>query len=268
MRVNHVSEIGDAPLRVRVQELSPYVISQWIGVASDAAHETLSRATAELLACQGARLVLDLGRLGEVSKDAERLLTHVINEAQRTGRSVTLVQCSDSLYRRLRRAGANGVINHAVSVISATHGRGGDPEGSVDLYLRSAIETLPRVRSVAGAVAHQAGLDEEGVAAVCSAVSEAAANAMTHGSPDGCRNHVRVSFHLLHTRLVIDIADQGRGFEPQNAPTMRGDDLSVTGLGLKLITGLVDRVEYFRDEAGMLVRLTKDLGTPLPKWLN
>jgi anti-sigma regulatory factor (Ser/Thr protein kinase) len=103
--------------------------------------------------------------------------------------------------------------------------------------------------------------------AVKLAVTEAAANAIKHGSPEGPRNHVQVSFHLDPTLLIVDVADQGNGFDPHNTTTPPPGEAD-HGLGLLMMQRAMDRVEFYRDERGMLVRLTKYLEQGAREWVQ
>jgi serine/threonine-protein kinase RsbW len=233
------------------------VVGQWYGSAPAGTQETATAAVGELLARDGESMVLDLGRLTDVCDVVLQTLVKGMNEAQRLGRSVCLVQCSEDLYRRLQRSGVAGAVTHAASLVAATCGLASDPASTLDLYLRSSPEFLCRLRSVIAVMAREAGLSTATEFELKSAVTEAAANAIRHGSPEGSRNHVRVSFHLDHKRLVVDIEDQGRGFDPDTLPVPNLDDLCEGGYGLPMMRRLMDRVEFYRDARGMLVRMTK-----------
>lgn len=254
--------IGCEPLTVEVTDLPPYVIGLWHGAATNESRDTVITAVGELLSRDGANLVLDFAELSEVSEDVLHTLARALNEAQRQGRAVSLVRCSEELFRRLQRAGATGLVTHAGSLKAATQGLAEESSGSLDLYLRSCPEFLARLRNVMTAVAREAQLDPSTELALNSAVTEAAANAIRHGSPEGSRNHVRVSFHLDRNVLVVDIADQGRGFDPAKVPIPDPSELRENGYGIHMMREMMDRVEFFQDEQGMLVRMTKFINCP------
>jgi len=254
--------IGSNPLSVEVQNLPPYVVGLWQGAAPKETQGTADSAVGEMLSREGATLVLDLAHLSEVSDDVLGTLARALNEAQRQGRAVSLVRCPEDLFRRLRDAGATGSMTHAGSLQAATQGLAQDVSGTLDLYLRSCPEFLARLRNVMSAVSKEARLDADTEAALNSAVTEATSNAIRHGSPEGTRNHVRVSFHLDRHTLVVDIADQGRGFDPTAVPVPQPGELRDHGYGIHMMRRTMDRVEFFRDDQGMLVRMTKYLDRP------
>lgn len=255
--MNYATRIGSTPLSVQVLQLPPYVVGEWRGTAPGSSRETALEAVGELLAREGESLVLDLSGLADVSDPVVLALVRAMNEAQRLGRSVCLVRCPDELYRRLQRAGAAGAVSHAGSLVAATNGLAPDPASTLDLYLRSTPEFLSRLRNVISVVAKEAGLTQAVEFELKSAVTEAASNAIRHGSPEGPRNHIRVSFHLDGRALIIDIEDQGRGFDPTSVAEPDAFALREGGYGLHMMRRLMDRVEFYRDDRGMLVRMTK-----------
>lgn len=258
--------IGGTPLQVQVLELPPYVVGQWIGSAPEGARTDAERAAAELLARDAGDLVLDLGRLAHASEPVVSVLAGAVNQALKQGRNVCLVRCPDALFTQLRSAGMAGSIRHAGSLPAATGGLAGDPASTLDLYVRSSPEFLRRLRNVVTAIAREARLNDDVETQVKTAVTEAAANAILHGSPEGPRNHVRVSFHLEPEMLIVDVADQGKGFDPAGVRPPVPTELREHGYGIHLIRQVMDRVEFFRDETGMLVRMTKYFSPGSSNW--
>ncbi|HTE17358.1 MAG TPA: ATP-binding protein, partial [Armatimonadota bacterium] len=247
----------------QVSELPPYLVARWSGAGSEAACEVARQAVGELLARAGERIVLDLGRLQEVGDGVARALAGSITEAHRHGRTVCLVRCSDALFRRLQAAGVTGGVVHTGSMLAATQGLTGDATGILDLHLRSTPELLSRLRHVVSAVAREAGLGAAPELQLTAAVNETVTNAIVHGSPEGVRNHVRVSFHLEPTMLIVDVADQGPGFDSDSLKPLEVGELAERGYGLHIVRQCVDRTEFYRGDRGMLVRMTKLLGPPV-----
>lgn len=257
MLTQPVSRFAAEGLTIQVFEMRPYVVAQWRGPAPAGARPAVLQAVGDLLGRAAERVVLDLAGMSEVSDNVLEALARGITEAQRLGRAVTLVRCSDSVFRSLQRLGVGGSITHAASLLGATQGLAPEQAGNVDLHLRSSPEMLQRLRSVIAAVARQARLSEPAELQLKSAVTEAATNAILHGSPEGPRNHVRVSFHMDQRELIIEVADQGGGFDPAAIPIPVAAELRENGYGLHIMRQSMDRVEFFRNEAGMLVRMTK-----------
>ena len=254
-----VKRLGGAPLTVEIHFLPPYVVALWRGAATEATVPLLTEAARELFACPAAELVLDFSALRRACLRAAEQLALLVGNAQRRGSQIALVRCSAELFRAMQSRGLTGAVAHHGSLAAATQGRLGDPVETVELHLRSVVEVLPRLRSVASEMASRAAATDAQRLNIQYAVVEAASNAILHGSPEGARNHVRIAFHLAPRLLIVDVADQGPGFDAGALPDLNGDSLVERGLGLRLMHGAMDRVEFYRDDAGMLVRLTKSL---------
>lgn len=261
-REEEVREFSSSTLRVRCLERGPYRIARWFGHASEDATDVAEAAVRWLLESPAERLVLEFGGLAAASEAVVAVLARATVDALRCGSGVALVRCSGELYRRLRAAGARGPLRHFASLHAATDGLIEEAVSVLDVHFRSAPEFLSPLRRVVATVAQQAGLSGCSGLELQSAVAEAAANAILHGSPRGRRNHVRVSFCLDAAAVVVDVADQGPGFDPGGVPEPEPEAWPDRGLGLRLIRHAVDRLDFFPGEQGMLVRLTKFVGPP------
>lgn len=94
------------------------------------------------------------------------------------------------------------------------------------------------------------------------ALSEALSNAILYGNRENPDKHVRVRARLDELRLVLEVTDEGIGFDldrstrdPTAAENLERED----GRGLFLMKALMDRVERF-DNHGNVVRLTLNRG--------
>src|SRR4051794_30101948 len=128
----------------------------------------------------------------------------------------------------------------------------GNPQGMATRFeatYEAAPETVGAVRNQIAALARACGLDEQRVGDVRLAVSEAATNALIHGSAaheDAPKIHVEAE--RIGAELVIDIIDDGDGMRP------RADSPGL-GLGLSLMATVSDRLEILPGEPGTKVRL-------------
>ena len=98
---------------------------------------------------------------------------------------------------------------------------------------RLALSGLSRVRPLA----------EETLADLKLALTEACSNSVRHAYGGG-GGHVSISFELRDDRLIVEVADDGTGFEPKIAGK-NGDEaeLSEGGLGIAIIRSIADEVE-------------------------
>jgi serine/threonine-protein kinase RsbW len=98
---------------------------------------------------------------------------------------------------------------------------------------RLALAGLARVRS----------FSDETLADLKLALTEACSNSVRHAYGDG-GGHVDISFELRDDRLIVEVADDGAGFEPDGAGK-NGDELELSegGLGIAIIRSIADEVE-------------------------
>lgn len=90
------------------------------------------------------------------------------------------------------------------------------------------------------------------------ALTEAISNAILRGNGDDPAKHVRVRAEVDTERLVVEVADEGAGFdfEPKFDPTTPEHLEREDGRGLFLMKKLMDRVERVPVEHGSVVRMT------------
>lgn len=86
-------------------------------------------------------------------------------------------------------------------------------------------------------------------------VTEALANAMLYGNRCDPEKTVRIEVSLDPARVVLNVIDQGSGFDPATVPdpTLPANLQRPGGRGLFLIRNLMDEVEF--NESGNAVRL-------------
>ncbi len=98
---------------------------------------------------------------------------------------------------------------------------------------RLALAGLSRVRA----------FSEETLADLKLALTEACSNSVRHAYGEG-DGHVDISFELLDDRLIVEVADDGMGFEVVDGSGDGADDeLSEGGLGIAIIRSIADEVE-------------------------
>lgn len=98
------------------------------------------------------------------------------------------------------------------------------------------------------------------------ALSEALSNAMLRGNQDDRAKHVRIRAAIDRHQLVLEVADEGGGFDLDLCtidPTTPDNVAREDGRGLYLMHRLMDRVERFSESGdsegstrGNVVRLT------------
>ena len=114
---------------------------------------------------------------------------------------------------------------------------------------RLALTGISRFREVA----------EETLADLKLALTEACSNSVRHAYAGG-DGHVDIRYELHHDRLVIEVADDGEGFDPAEAVDDDGE-LAEGGLGIAIIRAIADDVEIGTraDGRGSRLRFEKRL---------
>jgi serine/threonine-protein kinase RsbW len=137
----------------------------------------------------------------------------------------------------------------------------GPKAGRLSFSLNSTMESVSTVEATAEKLAFEAGLDEEELFHVTMAVREAAVNAVLHGNEYDPSKQITVSFENTGVALVITIADQGRGLDPETLedPLAPENLLRGTGRGIFLIRSFMDEVHFRQLHPGTELTLVKKL---------
>lgn len=117
------------------------------------------------------------------------------------------------------------------------------------------------VRCGIRSIAHNVNLSDEATSDIELSVSEAIANAIEHGSPEKSDNVVVVTCRVDADKLIIDVRDEGPGFELVPDSRSDPDALREHGRGLHLICELMDSVQYSRMRKGSKLRMVKRTGS-------
>jgi serine/threonine-protein kinase RsbW len=86
------------------------------------------------------------------------------------------------------------------------------------------------------------------------ALTEACSNSVRHAYGEGTRGLVEITYELRSDRLVIEVTDEGEGFDPA-VPGQGAADLSEGGLGIAIIRAIADQVEIGTQASGRGSRL-------------
>lgn len=121
--------------------------------------------------------------------------------------------------------------------------------GAVRLRIPAQAEYVALARAVLEGMAGVHPLPEETLADLKLALTEACTNAVRHSGADA----VEIVLDLADDRVTVEVADDGRGFDP--AKVERGDE---GGLGLAVIRAVTDEVEL-GGEGGTRLRFVKRL---------
>ena len=104
------------------------------------------------------------------------------------------------------------------------------------------------MRRDVAAFAHRAGLDEDGLADVRLAVSEAATNAVVHGYRDSGEGQLKVVAYVAEGELNVIVSDAGVGLAP------RADSPGL-GLGMPLMASVTSSFRVVSRGAGTEIHM-------------
>jgi serine/threonine-protein kinase RsbW len=123
------------------------------------------------------------------------------------------------------------------------------------------MESVGEVEAAADQLAVEAGLDEDQRFHITMAVREAAINAVLHGNEYDPSRQIEVGLENTGKDLVIRIADQGHGFDPEKIldPLAQENLLRSTGRGIFLIRSLMDEVHFRQLNPGTELTMVKHI---------
>jgi len=141
-----------------------------------------------------------------------------------------------------------------------------DPTHVVSLTIPAEPKWLALCRLVLSGVCRLGPVDEEMLADLKLAVTEACSNSVRHAYDEDGGGLVRIRYELGADALAVEIADAGQGFRfdrpvPELGPGP-GEELREDEMGLAIIHALVDEVEIGAgpEGHGTTISLRKHLG--------
>jgi serine/threonine-protein kinase RsbW len=144
--------------------------------------------------------------------------------------------------------------------MSATRNGNG---ATVRLTIPARAEYITLCRLALTGIARVRDLPDELLADLKLALTEAASNSVRHAySGHEHIGMVEISYELRPDRLVIEVTDEGEGFDPAAAEGPP-EELSEGGLGIAIIRAIADEVEIGRQPGGKgsRLRFEKELGS-------
>jgi len=133
---------------------------------------------------------------------------------------------------------------------------------SVVATFGSTLESVDSAEALVLGIANEMGFQEDDVHQIGMAVRESVVNAVVHGNCYSKRKKVRLSVTKERDRILVTVADEGKGFDLDSLPDPLSQDnlLRQSGRGILLIRAFVDELHVRRIEpAGTELRLVKYL---------
>ena len=120
---------------------------------------------------------------------------------------------------------------------------------SVEIVIRNSIAELANLRDGLERIGAELGVPGKPLMQLQVALDEIASNVIKYGWPDGGNHKLCVRISGQQDRIEVEIVDDGREFDPRQAPPSEPQPAGRRqpgGLGIHLIKQLVDRLEYKR----------------------
>lgn len=119
-------------------------------------------------------------------------------------------------------------------------------------------EYVSIARLTASVIANQMGFDIDDVEDIKVAVGEACNNAVLHGKSQ--EEVFEVQFEVQSSRMVIEVSDNGSGFDMDEYQAPAPGELKENGLGIFIMKTLMDEVDFIPvQNNGTTIRLVKEL---------
>jgi sigma-B regulation protein RsbU (phosphoserine phosphatase) len=134
-------------------------------------------------------------------------------------------------------------------------------KGALRLVLRNRLSELSRLGEAIEQFAGRHGLPQQAVYAVNLALDELVTNIISYGYADAAEHQIVLWLSFRNGQLRAEIEDDGKPFNPLEAPkpdlSKPLDERPIGGLGIHLLTTMMDGVEYRRQEGKNRLILTK-----------
>jgi serine/threonine-protein kinase RsbW len=120
------------------------------------------------------------------------------------------------------------------------------PETNYHIEIESDPNNLITVEEFVNYFAKDLGLNEEQLATLLLAVTEATTNAIIHANQSDRSKLVKVDVNVEDSKLIIKVIDEGTGFNPSEIPdpTQPENILKDSGRGMYLMKVYMDDLKY------------------------
>ena len=138
---------------------------------------------------------------------------------------------------------------------------GGDGARAIRLRIPAKPEYITLCRLALTGISQLREIGDDTMAELKLALTEAVSNSVRHAyGPDG-GGYVEVTYDLRPDKLAIEVLDDGEGFDPEEAPSFEGEELSEGGLGIAIIRSIADEfeIESAPGQRGSRLRFAKHL---------
>jgi len=134
--------------------------------------------------------------------------------------------------------------------------------------MESTLDSVNKAEQMADQAASQVGFDEDTRGGISMAVREGMINAVLHGNAYDPAKRVNLTFEQSGPELIVTIADEGKGFMPEEVPDPLAPEnlLKQSGRGIFLMRTFMDEVRFRKLNSGTAITLIKRIpGTELDR---
>jgi serine/threonine-protein kinase RsbW len=121
---------------------------------------------------------------------------------------------------------------------------------AISLRIPAKPEYITLCRLALTGLSQVRAMSDELIADLKLALTEAVSNSVRHAYGEHGDGHVEIRYVLEPDRLGIEVVDDGEGFDPDEAPSFVGGELSEGGLGIAIIRTIADEFEI-RSQPGV-----------------
>lgn len=135
----------------------------------------------------------------------------------------------------------------------------------LEVTLANRLDEIPRLATAIEDYCQAFGVSSKVIYNLNLVLDELITNLVSYGYDDGERHDVVVRVQLSEGRLIAELIDDGKPFNPlQDGPEpvldAPLDERSIGGLGLHFVRTLMDEAHYSREDAHNRLVLIKRLG--------
>ncbi len=137
----------------------------------------------------------------------------------------------------------------------------GDGARAIRLRIPAKPEYITLCRLALTGIAQVREINDDAMAELKLALTEAVSNSVRHAYGPGGDGHVEVTYDLRPDKLAIEVLDDGEGFDPEEGPSFEGEELFEGGLGIAIIRSVADEfeIESAPGKRGSRLRFAKRL---------
>ncbi len=131
----------------------------------------------------------------------------------------------------------------------------------ISVELKNNLSEIERLSQTVTEFGEANNLSSKVLYALNLALEEILTNVISYGYEDENEHQVIIRLSLRNEELIAEVEDDGRPFNPLDAPepdTRKPlEDRQIGGLGIHLVRNLMDELEYSRHEAKNLLVMKK-----------